>query len=77
MAGALGAEIGGAGLSQYLSDDSIAQISQALPKVRETRQGRIKMGAKVKPGTVLTATHPVVRTHPETVINPSRIKRTL
>ncbi len=36
------------------------------PKVTETRQERIKTGAKAAPDTILTATHPVVRTHPET-----------
>ena len=37
-----------------------------LPKVLATRQERIKTAAKMEPETVLTATHPVVRTHPET-----------
>jgi taurine dioxygenase len=37
-----------------------------LPKVLSTRQERIKTGAKMAPETVLTATHPVVRTHAET-----------
>ena len=45
----------------------VAVISVSnLPKVLATRQERIKTGAKVQPETVLTATHPVIRTHPET-----------
>ena len=36
------------------------------PKVEATRQARIEDSAKAAPGTVLTATHPVIRTHPET-----------
>lgn len=37
-----------------------------LAKVEKTRQARIDEGGKVVPETVLTATHPVIRTHPET-----------
>jgi len=37
-----------------------------LPKVLSTRAERFKTGAKMAPETVLTATHPVVRTHAET-----------
>lgn len=37
-----------------------------LPKVLATRQERIRTAAKMEPETVLTATHPVIRTHPET-----------
>jgi len=37
-----------------------------LPKVVATRKERFKAGAKVESETVLTATHPVIRTHPET-----------
>lgn len=35
-------------------------------RVSDTRQARLQDGAKAAPDTVLTATHPVVRTHPET-----------
>ncbi len=37
-----------------------------LPKAQQTRQARVADGAKTAPETVLTATHPVIRTHPET-----------
>lgn len=37
-----------------------------LPKVLATRQERIRTAAKMEPETVLTAAHPVIRTHPET-----------
>jgi len=36
------------------------------PRVQATRQERMADSAKVEPETVLTAIHPVVRTHPET-----------
>jgi taurine dioxygenase len=36
------------------------------PRVSDTRQARIQDSAKAAPETVLTAIHPVVRTHPET-----------
>ncbi len=36
-----------------------------LPKVCQTRQARMDDSARAAPETVLTATHPVVRTHPE------------
>lgn len=37
-----------------------------LPKVTQTRQARMEEGAKTAPDSVLTATHPVVYTHPDT-----------
>lgn len=37
-----------------------------LKRVSDTRSERMKDAAKVAPQEVLTATHPVVRTHPET-----------
>ena len=37
-----------------------------LPRVLQTRQARMDDSARAEPDTVLTATHPVVRTHPET-----------
>jgi taurine dioxygenase len=37
-----------------------------LPKVLETRQARMEDSAKAPPETVLIATHPVIRMHPET-----------
>jgi len=37
-----------------------------LQRVSDTRSERMKDAAKVTPREVLTATHPVVRTHPET-----------
>lgn len=37
-----------------------------LPGAVATRKARIDDSAKVNPETVLTATHPVIRTHPET-----------
>ena len=37
-----------------------------LPKVTATRDERARVSGKPAPGTILTATHPVVRTHPET-----------
>lgn len=37
-----------------------------LPRVLQTRQARMEDSAKAPPETVLTATHPVIRTHPET-----------
>lgn len=36
------------------------------PRVSDTRQARVQDSAKAPAETVLTATHPVVRTHPET-----------
>jgi taurine dioxygenase len=35
-------------------------------RVTDTRKERVKTAAKTAPATVLAATHPVVRTHPET-----------
>jgi taurine dioxygenase len=37
-----------------------------LPKVTATRDERARVSGQPAPETVLTATHPVVRTHPET-----------
>lgn len=37
-----------------------------LPKVQQTRQARVEDSTKTARETVLTATHPVIRTHPET-----------
>ncbi len=37
-----------------------------LPKVTATRDERARVSGKAAPETILTATHPVVRTHPET-----------
>ncbi|MBL4757512.1 MAG: TauD/TfdA family dioxygenase [Rhizobiales bacterium] len=37
-----------------------------LSKVQKTRQSRLNDGAKLAQETVLTATHPVIRIHPET-----------
>ncbi len=37
-----------------------------LARVKQTRAARVSDSAKVAPETVFTATHPVVRTHPET-----------
>lgn len=37
-----------------------------LAKVAQTRAARVEDAAKATPETVLTATHPVIRTHPET-----------
>jgi len=37
-----------------------------LPRVQQTRQARMDDSAKVELDTVLKATHPVIRTHPET-----------
>ena len=37
-----------------------------LPKTQKTRQARMADGSKATTDSVLTATHPVVRTHPET-----------
>jgi taurine dioxygenase len=38
-----------------------------LPRVLQTRKARMDDSAKAPPDTILTATHPVIRTHPETV----------
>jgi len=53
------------GMKKLLADLKGVSVSNT-PKAMETRRERFKEGAKVEPETVLTATHPVVRTHPET-----------
>ena len=53
------------GLKDLLAPLSGVSVSNR-PRVSETRQERMADSAKVTPETVLTAVHPVVRTHPET-----------
>lgn len=53
------------GLKEMLAPLKGVSVSNR-PRVQATRQERMADSAKVKPETVLTAVHPVVRTHPET-----------
>ena len=47
--------------------DPLKAVNQSnLPTAVATRQARIDDSAKAAPETILTATHPVVRVHPET-----------
>lgn len=64
--------------NMYLAYETLSQGMKALlaplkgvsvsnlPRVLQTRQARMADSAKAPPDTVLTATHPVIHTHPET-----------
>ena len=53
------------GMKKLLEPLKALSVSN-LPKVLQTRQARMDDSAKAPPQTVLTATQPVIRTHPET-----------
>ena len=53
------------GMKKLLEPLTAVNVSN-LPKAAASRQARIEDSAKTAPETVLRATHPVVRTHPET-----------
>jgi len=53
------------GMKELLAPLKGISISN-LERVTQTRAARVNDGAKTAPEKVLTATHPVIRTHPET-----------
>ena len=53
------------GMKELLAPLKGVSVSN-LSKVSQTRSARIEDGAKAAPESILSATHPVVRTHPET-----------